>query len=271
MKKKIDNIIKFSKQLRKDCLKMVYYGKSSHIGSILSIIDIVSVLYCKILNINTKNYKNKNRNYFILSKGHAGAAVYAALSNLRFFSKKKLFSHCQNGSTLSGHISHIKNKGIEFSTGSLGHGLSVAAGLALGSKLNKQNSTIYSLLSDGECNEGLTWEAAMFAGFHKLSNLICIIDYNKLQSLTTTTKTLDLEPFEDKWISFNWDVYEVDGHNLQEIIKIFRKINHKKNLKPSCIIAHTIKGKGVSFMENKVLWHYRAPNKQELEKALIEI
>lgn len=257
-----------AKKIRIETLMMTHYGKSSHIGSILSIADIIAVLFGEILNINKKSFKKNNRNRFILSKGHAGAAVYSALSNLGFFSKKKLFTHCQNNSTLSGHISHIGNPGIEFSTGSLGHGLSVACGFAFAAKKRKEKSKVFTLLSDGECNEGSTWEAAMFAGFHKLQNLVLIIDYNKLQSLTTTTKTLNLEPFKKKWESFGWDTKEINGNNVKELKK--NLIPSTKN-KPKCIIAHTIKGKGVSFMENKVLWHYRSPNKQELDFAINEI
>lgn len=262
------NIKNLAKKIRIETLMMTHFGKSSHIGSILSIVDIIAVLYGKILKINPKSFKNSNRNRFILSKGHAGAAVYSALSNLGFFSKKKLFTHCQNNSTLSGHISHIKNPGIEFSTGSLGHGLSVAAGLAYAGIKRRDKSKVFVLLSDGECNEGSTWEAAMFAGFHKLKNLTLIIDYNKLQSLTSTTKTLNLEPFKQKWQSFGWNTFEIDGNNLIEIEKSLSSVNSQK---PKCIIANTTKGKGVSFMENKVLWHYRSPNKEELDLAINEI
>ena len=259
---------KFAKKLRIETLKMTHHGKSSHIGSILSIIDIVAVLYCRILKLRPGSIKNNDRNRFILSKGHAGAAVYAALAFLGFFSKKKLMSHCKNGSNLSGHISHINLPGVEFSTGSLGHGLSVGCGFAFASKLKKEKSKTFVLLSDGECNEGSTWEAAMFAGHHKLKNLVAIIDYNKLQSLTTTTKTLNLEPFKKKWESFGWDCKLIDGHNHKILEKNF---STKSKNKPKCFIASTIKGKGVSFMENKVLWHYRSPNILELKKALEEV
>ena len=265
------NLKNFAKRLRIETLRMTHLGKSSHIGSILSIVDIVAVLYGKILKINPTSIKKKNRNRFILSKGHAGAAVYAALSHLGFFSPKKLSTHCQNNSTLSGHISHINNPGIELSTGSLGHGLSVACGFAFAGKLKKEKSKVYALLSDGECNEGSTWEAAMFAGFHKLNNLITIIDYNKLQSLTTTTKTLDLEPFRDKWESFGWKCLEMNGNDIIILEKNLTRISKSKQKKPICIIAHTTKGCGVSFMENKVLWHYRSPNEKELELALKEV
>ena len=265
------NLKNFAKKLRLEVLHMTHLGKSSHIGSILSIIDIIAVLYGKILKINPKTIKNKNRNRFILSKGHAGAAVYAALSALGFFSHKKLLTHCKNNSTLSGHISHIKNPGIEFSTGSLGHGLSVGSGFAYAGKLKREKSKIFVLLSDGECNEGSTWEAVMFSGFHKLNNLIAIIDYNKLQSLTTTTKTLDLEPFKKKWESFGWKCLNLDGNNIDQLEKKLTKVTKSNEQKPFCIIANTTKGSGVSFMENKVLWHYRPPNKNELKEAIKEI
>lgn len=261
--------ISLSKKIRKHAVEMTHLGKSSHIASILSISDIIAVLYEEILNINPKKPKDKYRDRFILSKGHSGAAVYAALAEKGFFHVKKLKTHCANGSFLSGHVSHKNIPGVELSTGSLGHGLSVACGMAMYAKLEKLNHKIFVLMSDGECDEGSNWEAILFSPHHNLNNLIVIIDYNKLQSIETTSSTLELEPFKDKWESFGWSVFNVDGHNHRELKTYLEK--SKKNKKPCCIIAHTTKGKGVSFMENNNLWHYRSPQGDEYIKAINEL
>lgn len=256
-----------AKNIRISALRMTSSGKSSHIGSILSIADILAVLYGSFLKINPKKAKWSKRDRFILSKGHAGAGVYAALAEIGFIKKEKLKTHYQNGSDLSGHVSHKGIPGVELSTGSLGHGLSVGAGIAKAANLDNKNYNVVVLVSDGECDEGSIWEAAMFSSHHKLSNLICIIDYNKLQSLDTIENTLGLEPFNAKWKSFGWDVFEIDGHNHGEIFKTLTLPSNK----PKVIIANTIKGKGVSFMENNVLWHYRAASGTEFEEALKEL
>lgn len=259
----------FAKRIRIDVLKMTNNGNSSHVGSALGVADIISVLFCKILKLDSHNPKDANRSRFILSKGHSGAAVYAAMAELGFFEKEKLMTYYQNGSTFSGHISHINNPGIELSTGSLGHGLSVSSGMALALKKLGNNARVYCVLSDGECDEGSVWEAAMFAAHHNLDNLIAIVDYNKLQSLTTNEETLKLEPFDAKWKAFGWECVRVDGHDHDALHKAF--INANKNLRPTVILADTIKGKGVSFMENSVLWHYRTPKDDEFTLALSEL
>ncbi len=261
---------KLASKIRMHTLQMTSLGNSSHIGSILSIVDIISVLYEDTLKIFPTNPKNKLRDRFILSKGHAGAAVYAALAEKKFFPISYLAKHCSNGSYLSGHVSHIKVPGVEFSTGSLGHGLSVSCGIALNGKLEKKKYRVFALLSDGECDEGSNWEAILFASHHKLDNLTVIIDYNKLQSLESTHQTLELEPFVQKWKSFGWNVTEVDGHNHRKIKIALGKKKISKN-KPTCIIAHTTKGKGVSFMENNTLWHYRSPQGDEFLSARNEL
>jgi transketolase len=222
------------------------------------------------MNVNPKNYKDKDRDRFILSKGHAGAGVYAVLAESGFFSTELLKTHYKDGSALSGHVSHKNIPGVELSTGSLGHGLSVGVGLAISAKLDKRKNKVIVLLSDGECDEGSNWEAIMFSAHHKLDNLIAIIDYNKLQSLDSIENTLNLEPFVDKWLAFGWNVVEVDGHNIQDISDAYKKASECLN-KPTCIIAHTTKGKGVSFFENKVLWHYRSAKGHEYEKAKKEL
>jgi transketolase len=262
--------INLAKKIRLHCVKMANTGGGSHIGSALSIADLLAVLYADILTFDPKEPKAANRDRFILSKGHAGAAVYAALAESGFFSIKKLATHYKNGSNLSGHVSHKGIPGVELSTGSLGHGLNVGVGMAKAAKLDKKGHKIFVLLSDGECDEGTVWEAAMFSSHHKLNNLIAIIDYNKIQSLDSVSNTLELEPFSDKWKSFGWLVIETDGHNHLEIKKAFSQMQADNN-KPTVIIANTTKGKGVSFMENKVLWHYRSPQGEEFRKAMEEL
>lgn len=266
------NTINLALKIRKHAIQMTNLGKSSHIGSVLSVVDILAVLYGgNILNVKPDNPKWDDRDRFILSKGHAGAGVYATLAETGFFPVEQLKTHYQNGSKLSGHVSHKGIPGVELSTGSLGHGLSIGAGIALAAKMDNMDFRAFVLLSDGECDEGSTWEAAMFAGHHKLNNLIAIIDYNKIQSLAPVKDTLDLEPFEDKWRSFNWNVKSVDGHNHDELTSVLSSLPLESNSLPNCIIAHTIKGKGISFMENKVLWHYRSPQGEEFEQAMKEL
>lgn len=261
-----------SKQLalniRKSAIKMTHLSGAAHIGSILSIVDIVAVLYNDIMNINPQNPLHNNRDRFILSKGHAGVAIYAALAELTFFPKEELYDYCKDNTYLSAHISHINVPGVEFSTGSLGHGISVAVGMAMAAKLDNKKHRIFVIIGDGECNEGSIWEAALFANHNQLSNLTVIIDHNKLQSLDLCEKTLTLLDLKDKWRSFGWNVLKVDGHNHDELRMA---LNETNSIKPTCIIADTIKGKGVSFMEGQVLWHYRSPQGDFYEKALMEL
>ena len=259
-----------AQKIRKHALRMTSFGKSSHIGSVFSMTDILAVLYGEILNVDPQNPKWKDRDRFILSKGHAGAGVYAALAEKGFFSIEKLDTHYQDGSDLSGHVSHKGIPGVEFSTGSLGHGWSVGTGMAYSAKLDELSHRIFVLMSDGECDEGSNWEAILFAAHHRLDNLIAIIDYNKLQSIKTVAETLGLEPFADKWRSFSWAVQEIDGHNHLSIKEAFLQIPFNPG-QPNCIIAHTTKGKGVSFMENSVLWHYRSAQTEEYDNALQEL
>lgn len=260
-----------SKKVRQHIVDMTHLGKSSHVASGLSIADILAVLYQDIMKVDADNPKWADRDRFILSKGHAGAAVYAVLAEKGFFPVAKLKSHYQNGSKLSGHVSHKGIPGVELSTGSLGHGLSVATGMALAAKLDGAAWRTFVLMSDGECDEGSNWEAALFAGHYKLDNLVAIIDYNKIQSLASTTDTLDLEPFAMKWESFGWAVNEVDGHSHDALNKALSNLPFADDGKPNLLIAHTTKGKGVSFMENKVLWHYRTPQGSEYEAAVLEL
>jgi transketolase len=257
-----------ARQIRIDSLNMTSNGGSSHIGSCLSIADILAVLYSKIIRFNPHNTKDEYRDIFILSKGHAGAALYSTLANLGFFDTSLLKLHYKNGSIFSGHVSHAAVPGVEFSTGSLGHGLSVGAGYALGFKKRRMDRNVYVLMSDGECNEGSNWEPIMFAAHHKLNNLIAIIDKNNLQSIKTTNETLNLGDLGKKFTEFGWNVVTVDGHNHSEI---YSALLSQNNHAPKVIIATTIKGKGVSFMENNPLWHYRTAINNEYEMALDEL
>lgn len=265
---KITDTYNLAKKIRHHVVQMTHRGNSSHVGSALSIVDILSVLYGNVMNYDATQPSLVCRDRFILSKGHAGSAVYATLAECGFFPAEKLLEHCQDGSYLSGHVSHKNIPGVEVSTGSLGHGLSIGSGMAYAAKLHELSYKVFILMSDGECDEGSNWEAILFASHHKLNNLIAIVDYNKLQSLTTVEETLNLEPFAEKWRSFGWRVIEVDGHDHAELHSAFK--NHASD-KPTCILAHTIKGKGISFMENKVEWHYRSPQGENYIAALEEL
>lgn len=246
------------KNIRTNILKLTYKSKSSHIGSCLSIVEILFTLYYKIL---------KKRDRFILSKGHAALALYSTLFEKKLISLKTLNTFGLDKTILMNHVSH-KVKGVEFSTGSLGHGLPIAVGKALKFKTNKENNKVFVLLSDGEMNEGTTWESLLFASHHKLDNLNIIVDYNKIQSMDFVYKVINIEPLKSKLIAFGCKVYEVDGHN---IITLKNALNKKNKNKPRIIIAHTIKGKGINFMENNNLWHYKNPTLNELKSGLDEI
>ncbi len=260
---------KYATNIRIETLKMITRAKSSHIGSNFSAIDILTVLYNGVLRVDPKRPRAPNRDRFILSKGHACASLYAILADKGFFPKKLLETFYITGGILAGHVVDA-TPGVEISTGSLGHGLPVATGMALFAKRDRKKWRVFCLLSDGELNEGSNWEAILFAPHHRLDNLTVIIDYNKIQSLGDTNKTINLEPLAEKFKSFNWAVVEIDGHNFQAIQRALISLRKQKN-KPTCIIAHTIKGKGVSFMENSLMWHYRSPNKEEFERALKEL
>lgn len=257
-------------KIRRHAVWMTNRGKSSHVASVLSMADILAVLYGRVLRKQPCDPNWPYRDRFILSKGHAGAGVYAALAETGFFPTNWLKDHCARGSKLCGHVSHLGIPGVELSTGSLGHGLSVGAGMAYAAKVDNQNFRVFVLLSDGECDEGSNWEAILFAAHHRLANLIAIVDYNKIQSLGPVAETLGLEPFADKWRAFNWQVQEVDGHDHDQLIANL-DVRPKPGSPPICVIAHTTKGKGVSFMQHSVLWHYRSPQGEEFAAALAEL
>jgi transketolase len=260
----ITELKNIAREMRKKILIMCFHAGGGHIAPSLSSVEILVALYFKILKIDKNNLKDGNRDRFILSKGHASAALYAVLAEKGIIDRKILNTFCQKGSILGGHPEAHLIPGVEASTGSLGHGLSFGAGLAFAGKLDKKDYRVFVLLSDGECQEGSVWEAAMFASHHKLDNLVAIIDHNKLQSLGQVDDIVSLKPFVDKWKAFGWEVREVNGHNISEIVGALEGVPFSKN-KPSVLIAHTIKGKGISFMENVPIWHYRLPNDDEMK------
>jgi transketolase len=266
----MQDTVELARRIRRHAVEMTHLGKSSHVGSVLSMADIIAVLYGQVMRIDPANPHWAGRDRFILSKGHAGAGIYAALAECGFFPLEKLRTHYQDGSDLSGHVSHKGIPGVEFSTGSLGHGLPVAAGMAKAGQLDRASHRVFVVLSDGECDEGSNWEAVLFAAHHKLNNLVVIVDFNKIQSLASVAETLALEPFADKWLSFGWDVREVDGHD-HEALSSALSVHSCYEKRPLCVLAHTTKGKGVSFMENSVLWHYRTPQGGEYAAACREL
>jgi len=258
-----------AREIRQEAVKMVHRAKASHIGSAMSIADILAVLYGAVLSVDPANPRWADRDRFILSKGHATVAVYAVLAARGFFPKDDLLLYGQDHSNLMNHVSH-KVPGVEFSTGSLGHGLPFGVGKALAAKRKGLAWRTFVLLSDGEWGEGSNWEACLFASHHKLDNLIAIIDYNKLQSLTTVAETLGLEPLADKFAAFGWSVRGVDGHDHDALAELLGKAPWQPG-KPSIVVAHTTKGKGVSYMENSVKWHYSSPSDLQLAQALTEL
>jgi transketolase len=264
------DVRELARRIRLSVVRMTHRAKSSHVGSNLSLADILAVLYAKILRLRPHEPDWAERDRFILSKGHACAALYAVLAEVGFFPHDWLKEFYQDGGRLAGHVTKNGVPGIELSTGSLGHGLSVACGMAIVGKREQRDYRVFTLLSDGECDEGSIWEAALFAPHHKLDNLVVIVDYNKFQSLASVKETLELEPFAAKFESFGWLVREIDGHNYEQLANVLGGIPQVKD-KPTCVIAHTVKGKGVSFMENTVLWHYRSPSDKELVNALAEL
>ena len=258
---------KISAIIRSDIIKMSHSSKASHLASALSCVDILTVLYCSVMRINRDLLEASDRDRFILSKGHAAAALYAVLAYRGIIDKGDLLSYGMKASLLEEHPSPKQN-GVEAATGSLGHGLAIGNGMALSSKISGCKFSVFVLMSDGECNEGSVWEAAMFAATHELNNLIAIVDYNKWQATDRSDEVMKLTPFVEKWASFGWDVLEVDGHDHQELFNAMTSSNEKR---PRMIIAHTVKGKGVSFMEDDNNWHYRVPTTEEVQAARLEL
>jgi transketolase len=259
-----------ARRVRLQSLRMVSRANASHIGACLSATDILAVLYAKVLRVDPARPHWPERDRFILSKGHAAAMLYAVLAERGFFPADWLESYCRDGSMLTGHAT-ASVPGVDVSTGSLGHGLPIACGMALAAKRRQAApSRIFCLVGDGECDEGSVWEAALFAPQHQLDNLTVIIDSNQLQGFGTVDAVIDLEPFVDKWRAFRWSVREIDGHDIPTIEKTLLGVPFEPG-QPSVVIARTVKGKGVGYMENQLAWHYRAPNAEQLEQALDEV
>ena len=259
---------KLAKKARLHTLSMVARSRSSHVGSCFSMADILAVLYEHVMQIDPSQPNAPERDRFILSKGHGTAILYAILAEKGFFPLDWLHSYNFYGAKLLGHCTSKGVPGVELSTGSLGHGLSVGLGMAKSLKLDALSSRVFVLLGDGECNEGSVWEAAMLAPQLKMNNLIAIIDYNKIQSFGMVKEIIDLEPFSEKWSSFGWNVHLIDGHDHAQILWALSNLAAER---PTVIICDTVKGKGVSYMENQLAWHYKSPNDDELQTAIHEL
>lgn len=259
-----------AKEIRKSIVSMITEAKSGHPGGSLSATDILTALYFSEMNIDPANPKMEGRDRFVLSKGHAAPAIYATLAERGYFSKDELLTLRKFGSRLQGHPDMKKLPGIEISTGSLGQGLSVANGMALNAKIFNENYRTYIVLGDGEVQEGQIWEAAMTAAHYKLDNLCAFLDSNNLQIDGNVTEIMGVEPLDKKWEAFGWNVIKIDGHNFEEILSALEKAKECKD-KPTMILAKTVKGKGVSFMENVCGFHGVAPTLEELERALAEL
>lgn len=262
--------IELARRIRGHTIRMIHKANASHIGSCFSMTDILAVLYSGVLRIDSSRSDWDDRDRFVLSKGHAAAAVYATLAECGFFPVEWLNTYCCDNSPLAGHLTHHGVPGVEVSSGSLGHGLNIACGMALAGKADGRPYRVFALLSDGECDEGSTWEAALFAPHHHLDNLVAIIDYNKIQSFGAVSEVLNLEPFLDKWQAFGWSVCSVDGHHHDVLSNTLKGVPFQSG-KPSLILAHTVKGKGVGFMENQLAWHYKSPTTEQLTYALTEL
>ena len=259
-----------ARRIRAHTLRMVHKAKASHVGTCLSMTDLLAVLYGAVMRIDPRQPEWEDRDRFILSKGHGAAAIYATLAERGFFPVEWLDTYCCDGTRLAGHITCHDVPGVEVSTGSLGHGLPVACGMALAGKADQRPYRVYALLSDGECDEGSNWEAILFAPHHRLDNLVCLVDYNKIQSFGTVAEVLDLEPFAEKWRAFGWAVREIDGHDYRQIFHALNSTPFALG-QPSLILAHTIKGRGVSFMQHSLDWHYKSPDAAQLAQALEEL
>ena len=270
VKYNINELEGIARKLRRHVIDMISTAGSGHPGGSLSAADIVTALYFDILKHDATNPHWPDRDRFILSKGHAAPVIYAALAECGYFPLEWLTTLRKTGTCLQGHTDSLLTPGVDVSAGSLGQGLSIGIGMALAARLDNRDYHTYVLLGDGECDEGQVWEAAMFAPNYKLDNLTAIVDFNGLQLDGFTRDIMDLEPFAAKWAAFKWEVIEINGHDIQQIIGAIQKAGTVKG-SPTVIVAHTIKGKGVSFMENNVDWHGKAPNKSETEIALREL
>ena len=266
----IEYLKKMAKEIRRGIIEEVYNAQSGHPGGSLSIADILAVLYFKEMNINPQNPKDENRDRLVLSKGHCAPALYSALANREYFDKEELKTLRKINSKLQGHPDMKNIPGVDMTTGSLGQGLSVANGMAIAGKMDKKNYRVYCILGDGELEEGQVWEAAMASAKYKLDNLCVIVDNNNLQIDGTIDEVMSSKPIDKKFESFGFQIIKINGHDIDEIIKAFEVARDIKE-KPTCIIAETLKGKGVSFMENKAEWHGKAPSEEEYKIAMEEL
>jgi transketolase len=269
----LPDLVELKKQaarLRGKVVEMSHKAQAAHLASSLSCCDIVTAAYWHVLRIDPDKPKDPLRDRFILSKGHAATALYAVLAFKGFFPLTELDTYCQDGGKLAEHPPANLLPGVEAATGSLGHGLPIGCGMALAGRIARQNFRVYALLSDGENNEGSVWESAMFAAAQKLENVCVVIDYNKWQATARSNETLMLAPLRDKWAAFGWDAVEVDGHDIGQLVEHMANVPNGSG-KPVAIIAHTVKGKGVSFMEDDNNWHYRAPTAEEVTLAHKEL
>jgi len=273
---KITQVVTFSemetiaRHIRRKLVEMSHKANTPHLGSALSCVDILVAAYWGVLTIDVKNPTAPDRDRFILSKGHAATALYAVLAYKGFFSESLLDTFAESGSCLAEQPGPNCVPGLELATGSLGHGLSTGIGMAIAGRLQELSYRVFVLMSDGECNEGSVWEAALFAPAHKLDRVVAVIDYNKWQATGRSNEIMAIEPLKQKWESFGWSSYEVNGHRLKDLVEILKKVPDGSG-KPIAIIAHTIKGKGISFMEDNNNWHYRVPNLEELKQAKDEL
>lgn len=259
-----------AKEIRKQAVMMSHRSRAAHLGSAMSCADVLVAAYWGVLRIDPQNPSDPARDRFILSKGHAASALFATLALRGFFPVQALVDYAEPGCHLEEHPTPHSAPGVECATGSLGHGLPIGNGMALGARIAKRPTRVFVLMSDGEQNEGSVWEAAMFAGGQKLANLCAIIDFNRWQATGRSCEVLALEPLADKWRAFGWSVVEVDGHDVDALAKAMSGPQDADG-RPRAIVAHTVKGKGVSFMEDDNNWHYRAPNGDELARALAEL
>lgn len=270
--KTTEQICEIARTCRRDILTMIHTAGSGHPGGSLSAIDILCALYFGgVLNHDARNPKWEDRDRFILCKGHAAPALYAVLGEAGYFDRQEFDTLRKLHTNLQGHPDAIKCPGVEVSTGSLGQGLSISCGIAKGLKLKSSASNVFALMGDGECQEGQVWEACMFASQNKLDNLVAIVDKNNLQIDGNVNDVVSLGNLTSKFISFGWDVAQVDGHNMKALVDVLGDLKQEKAGKPKCLIANTIKGKGVSFMENEASWHGKAPSDEEFEQAMSDL
>lgn len=255
-------------RIRRHGIEMTHKSHASHIGAVLSVADIVAVLYGGVMKVDPENPGDPERDRFILSKGHAGIAVYAALAERGFLEISELDTYYSDGSRLSGHVSHKNVPGVEFSTGSLGHGVCVACGMAMAAKMDGHQHRVWCIVGDGECNEGAVWEMALFANRFRLDNFTVIVDCNGMQAMGFTKDIMPTDSMAEKWRCFGWDTIDVDGHDHEQLRVA---LSSPRKGKPRCIVAHTVKGKGVSYMENTILWHYRDPQAECYDQAVREL